>query len=184
MRLNKKGMSMVEIIVSIVLISIVLIFLMTLFLKVRTTYNQSKIQADYDILVSNVIKAIGNDIENYGLKSVEYEKINEKENTDAVVLTFNTFRTTNLSENITKVLRVYFENNKFYISYSYEAKYTQNMTSTERVTNVVREIPDDVILDKDGYVKLEKLDDFVKLKVPMSDKNGNIYDINIYGIIG
>lgn len=184
MKLNKKGMTMMEIIVSIALISIVLVFLMNLFLKVRETYMQSKIQANYDMLVANIIKAVGNDIDTYGLRSVEYETPGKK---DAIILTFNTFRPYHLSERIKKVLRIYFRNNTYYISYAYEAEYTDNINSNERVTSIVREIPPDVVIDSSNYIELESKninpDKIVEIKIPMSNARGSVYDINIYGII-
>ncbi len=184
MKLNKKGMSMVEIIVSIALISIVLTFLMNLFLRIRTTYNQSAVQADYNILVANIVKAIGDDIDNYGLSEIEYETEGNK---SAIILTFNAFRLNHLSDRIRKVLRVYFRNNKFYISYSYESKYTLDITSVERSTSVIREMPDDVVVDSSNYIELTKtsigIDVLTEIKVPMGDANGNIYDINVFGLI-
>lgn len=184
-KLDKKGMTMVEIILSVALISIVLIFLMGLFLKVRGTYNMSKIQSNYDMLGSNIIKAIGNDIDNYGLKDVRYETAGDK---SSVVLTFNTFRPQHLSERIQKVLRVYFKNNIYYISYAYESQYTSDITSVERVSGVIRELPSDVVIDSSNYIELTTQnlgngDRVVGLKVPMSTEKGNVYDINVYGLI-
>lgn len=184
-RLDKKGMTMIEIILSIALISIVLIFLMSLFLKVRGTYNQSKIQSNYETLGANVIKAIGNDIENYGLYSVEYDT--DSDANSAVIFTFNTFRPQHLSERIKKVLRVKFDENKYILSYMYESKFTTSITSTERVTGVLRELPSDVIVDSSKYIELTKhnlgVDTLVEIKVPMSNEKGTIYDINVYGLI-
>lgn len=179
MKLNKKGVTMVEVIVSVALISIVLIFLMGLFIKMRGVYNQSKIKADYEMINGLIIKAVGEDIENYGLKSVKYKDSNKK---DALIFTFNEFRPTQLSSRIQKVLKVYFKNNTYYISYTYEADITPNITSAERVTGVIREIPDDVIIDPTNYISLTNKGSINKIKVPLSDSKGNIYDINIYGI--
>lgn len=194
MKLDKKGMTLVEIIVSIALISLVLIFLMGLFIKVRGTYNQSKIQSDYEILVANIVKSVGDDIENYGLYSVEYENASKK---DALILTFDEFRPTKLSERIKKVLRVYFRNNKYYVSYSYEStssynsttsSRTNNITSEERLTSNIRPIPADIVIDSDNYINLEKKVEsdgsaIVKINIPLSTAKGNIYDINIFGTI-
>lgn len=194
MKLNKNGMTLVEIIVSIALISLVLIFLMGLFIKVRGTYNQSKIQSDYEILTGNIIKSVGDDIENYGLYSIEYENPSKK---DALIFTFDEFRETKLSERIKKTLRVYFRNNKYYISYSYEtsasfnstpASRIENITSKERVTSNIRPIPEDVVIDSKNYIDLEKKveadgSEIIKIKIPLSTAKGNIYDINIFATI-
>lgn len=179
MRLDKKGMTMVEIIVSVALISIVLIFLMNLFVKVRSTYAQSKAQSDYEILVSNVIKAIGDDIDKYGLRSVKYKDEGSK---SSIILEFNSFRPTQLSERIKKVLRLYFVNNHYYINYSYDATLSANLTSDERVTSVIREIPDDVVIDSKNYIELKSKNDMIEIKVPMSNSKGTVYDINVYGV--
>ena len=184
MKLNKKGMTMVEIIVSISLLSIVLIFLMGLFVKIRTTYNQSIIKSDYDILVANILNAIGDDIDEYGLYGVDYENSEEK---SVVIFTYDTFRSSHLSDRIKKILRVYFKNNRFYISYAYESKYTPDITSLERISGVVREMPSDVSVDRSNYIELYKtpvgMDVLVEVKIPLSDSQGNIYDINTYGLI-
>lgn len=194
MKRNKKGMTMVEIIVSISLISIVLVFLMNLFLKVRSVYNQSKMQADYDMLVSTITKAVGMDIENYGLKSAEFIG---SEN-DTVLLTFNAFRPTKLSDPIKKMLKVYFdyETNNYVISYAYQvcsptkddpldAYCTPNITSAEKSASEIRTVPnsDEVVMDSSHYISLTEKNNIVKIKIPISNSKGTIYDINIYGVI-
>lgn len=194
MRLNKKGMTLVEVIVSIALISLVLVFLMGLFLKVRGTYNQSKIQSNYEILVSIIIKSVGDDIEKYGLYSVEYEDEAKK---DALIITYDAFRETQLSERIRKILRVYFKDNRYFISYAYESEAsfnstfnsrTDNITSAERITNNIRPIPNDAVIDEKKYINMEKKlepdgSSIIKINIPISNAKGNIYDINIYGTI-
>lgn len=199
MKLNKKGMTMVEIIVSISLISIVLIFLMNLFIKVRGTYNQSKIQADFDVLNATIIKAIGDDIDLYGLKEVEYIGTEshvayaDKSTYSAIVLTFSEYRASKLSDPIKKVLKVYYNENKYYISYGYDSVITNNITSAERLTNVVREAPDGIIFNSNHYIQLlengsgaeevNTTSHIVEIKIPVSTEKGNIYDINVFGVI-
>lgn len=202
MRLNKKGMTMVEIMVSVVLISIVLIFLMNLFVSVRNTYNQSKIQSDYEMLQSNIINSIGKDVENYGLTKIEVNADH-----DTAVFTYNAYRQTNLSKNIVKVLKIYRDaKDKFFISYGYEScsgsnvdMCTTNITSLERITNVVREFPEDAILGGTGYILIKddstplnygingsksnatfSTSNLIEIKIPLSNHYGNIFDINIY----
>ncbi len=179
---NNRGTTLIEIALSIGLISIVLIFLMNLFLNVRNTYNQSKIQADYNTIVSTITNAIGSDIEEYGVKSVSY--ISGIDNNGGILITYNDYRPTKLSENIQKVLSVKRDGNNYSISYAYNSSYTENITSSERVTNVVRTLPEDSVLNTSNLIKLEFLGDTaVKIKIPLSDEQGNIYDINIYGLL-
>ncbi len=199
MKLNKKGMTMVEIIVSISLISIVLIFLMNLFVKVRGTYNQSKIQADFDVLNATIIKAIGNDIDLYGLKEVKYIGAEshvtyaDRGTYSAVQLTFGEYRPSKLSEPIKKILKVYYSGNRYYVSYGYDSVITNNVTSAERLTNVVREAPEGIVFNAKHYIQLlengvgvnasNTLNRIVEIKIPVSTEKGNIYDINIFGVI-
>lgn len=194
MKLNNRGMSMVEIMASLVLISIVLIFLMNIFLNVRTTYNNSTYASDYEMLKSNIIKAVGEDINNFGLKDItcidEYTSpTTGVKSCSKVILTFNEFRKTNLSENIVKVLNVYMNNDKYYVSYGYDANYTEYITSVERLTFISREVPDNVIMSsRNGYItytnkKLAQNQYGVRISVPLYDNVGNVYSINIYGII-
>ncbi len=173
---------MIEIMVSVVLISIVLIFLMNLFLNMRSIYNQSKLDASFDILVSNIINAVGSDIDEYGLKSAVLSSDKK-----TVVFTFNTFRETNLHENISKVLKLTTKNKKYYISYGYvecpsstnkTSGCVLNMTNNERLTNVVREMPTSAIV---GTFTRNSVNKFIKIELPISDEKGNLYDINIYG---
>lgn len=189
---NKRGTTVVEIIISIALVSVVLIFLMNLFLTVREVYNKSKTESDYDMLNSIIIKAVGDDIDIYGLYDVEYEDDNKK---DTVVLTFNSYRNSHMSERIKKVLRVTHddEKNKDYISYSYESKYIEDegsvhaITSEERKTNVVRSLPLGASLEAETKITLSKdmlnsNENIVKISIPLDEIGGNRYDINIFGI--
>lgn len=193
MKINNKGMTLVEIIVSITLISIVLIFLMNLFIRVRDIYNQSKINAEYDMLVSSIIKSIGDDMETYGLRNVEYIG----DDSDTLLFTYNTFRPSKLSERIKKVLKVSFNytTNKYVISYSYVACdnneepentwCTPYITNAEHATSQIRTVPegDEVIMDSSKYIEFNGDDDIAKIKIPISSPKGNIYDINIYGVM-
>lgn len=178
---NKRGMTIVEILVSIALISAILIFLMQLFLNMRTVANQSKTSLEYEMLNANIIKAVGSDIEKYTVYQVE--KVDE----NAVRITFNEYRSTSLSERISKVLKVYEGVNTTYISYAYDAT---NLTGQERSEAVIREVPPGSILDEDSKVQLipstyviDIDQDIFEIKVPLSTEKGVIYDINIFGII-
>ncbi len=180
MKLNKKGITLIEIIVSVTLISIVLIFLINLFIKVRNVYNRSQIQTEYKMLASNVIKAIQDDIENFGLANIKYI---DKTSKYAVLITFDTSRPTYLSEPIRKILKIYNDKGTYYISYAYDGDYSAYLTSDERSSGVVREMPSDIILNSDtNYIELTKKENIYKIKIPISNELGNIYDINIVGV--
>ncbi len=182
-KLNKSGVTLVEIIVSLALISAVLIFLMSLFVNVRGTYNTSKAEADYDMLVSTFIRGIGDDIDKYGLLNVEYKE--GVSNKSEVILTFNAYRPTKLSQKIKKVLKMYLDSEgTYHLSYAYDADVTDNVVSNERITNVVREIPKDGIIDASEVIHIRRLDGkAIEIRVPIMNAEGTDYTINIYGII-
>lgn len=196
--MNKKGMTLIEIIVSLALISIVIVFLLNLFLNVRGFYNNSKTDADYELLVSNIVSAVSEDISMYGLESIE--EITSVDSHKAYLLTFHTYRPTKLSKKIQKVLEVYPEVEegtiRYYISYTYNTKYEQppefykstDIVSDERLTNIKRVVPKDALLDSTRYIHINEIRDknnkrIIEIKIPISKPNGTLYDINIYGIL-
>ncbi len=175
---GKKGLTLMEVIVSLVLISVVLIFLMVLFVRVRGNYKFSKLRVDYEVAVGNIIRAVGNDIENYGLLRAECETTR----CDALVMTYDDFRSTKLNERIKKVLRIEYKNNLYSISYAYEKKYTSEIQDEEKFTKVYVTLPESAILNNPRYIVLKEVQDVLKIQIPLSDKNGNCFDINIYGV--
>ena len=56
--MNKKGMTLVEIIVSIVLVSIILIFVTRLLITVNGLYKKSKLEVDFEVLNTLLIDAV------------------------------------------------------------------------------------------------------------------------------
>ena len=66
--MNKKGMTLVEIIVSIVLVSIILIFVTRLLITVNGLYKKSKLEVDFEVLNTLLIDAVSTDINRYGVK--------------------------------------------------------------------------------------------------------------------
>lgn len=183
---NNKGMTMVEIIVSIALVSIVLILLMNLFLNVNSQYNNSKLASDYEVLASNVLKSIGDDIEKYGVYSIE-----ENTSENSVKITYNAYRESKLNERITKILRVYSTTNSdgkqiIYISYRYDSSLS-SLTSKELSYNIVRQIPNADITPKIIVEQIDGLNrdynenyKYAKITIPLVDMKDNKYDIHIY----
>ena len=62
MKLNKKGITLTEIIISIALISIVLIFLFSLLILVKDINDESEVNSTYLINKSLILKNIENDL--------------------------------------------------------------------------------------------------------------------------
>ena len=181
MKLNNKGLSMVEVIVSIVLVSIVLVFMMNLFLSVKRIQNESAIASEYQILVSNTIKAVSDDIIKYGVQKIEWA--NQGDHT-ILKMTFNEKRKTNPSENIIKYLKV----TDTYIRYGYNESGTSEagneITVDENLTNMIRSIPEDTVLNYDNELIVLYTDAthyLFKIVIPILGSDSNYYDINIVG---
>lgn len=68
--MNNKGMTITELLVSICIISIVLLLLFSLLLQVRNEDTKNSIQSNFVINQSTFIKAIEEDITDYGIKRI------------------------------------------------------------------------------------------------------------------
>ena len=178
---NQKGMTLVEIIVSIVLVSIILIFITKLLINVNDLYRKSKQEVDYDVLNTILTDAIGKDILNYGVASAS---INDSKN--EVTITYNEVRETKLNKQIIK--KISFGEDYTYIKYGYVDD--EDLTSEERSSNIARKLPDGIILDKSNLINLIKFTEennngtsshvLNKIKINLKSKTGEDYSINIY----
>lgn len=206
MKLNNKGVSLTEMLVSIALISVLLIFLVNLFVKVRGDYNNSKINAEHEMIKSNILKAVYTDLNEYEYAMIYcYDENNnpyidnifEIRGTDncasnKIVFEYDAPRLSNPSQNITKVLE--YDEDKSVLKYGYvrcdstNANYcTENITSKERTENVSRNVPNDTVI---GKFKLGNPKNFShsdlssveirEVKIPIMSQKGESYDINIY----
>lgn len=99
---NKRGMTLVELLLSIVLISLVLIFIIQLCLRARNAYLNNSVNVKYELSKSIITDAIMNDLIKKDLNSINYNSNN---------ITFN------YKDNITKTLTVVSNSNKFLIKY-------------------------------------------------------------------
>ena len=153
--MNKKGMTLVEIIVSIVLVSIILIFVTRLLITVNGLYKKSKLEVDFEVLNTLLIDAVSTDINRYGVNKIETD------GNKSVIITFNAYRESNLSEHIMKRL---------------------SLTSDERARNFVRKVPDGAIIDEANFVQYNSFNNsgLNELRVKMLASNGNDFTSNIY----
>ena len=94
--MNKKGITLIELLVSLALLSIVLIFLLNLFLIIRNKYNISSSQNKYRHVKNNVINALNSDSSKYKIKKIEKKS-------EEIVLTFINITNANT---ITKKLKI------------------------------------------------------------------------------
>jgi prepilin-type N-terminal cleavage/methylation domain-containing protein len=148
---NNKGMTIVEIIVSITLVSVVLVFLLNLLITVKGYKDKSQSASDLLINQALITKEAENDINNYGLTEISYCDDNILNGTSAskiipsgasniycLKLIFNDDL---LTDNIGYLLQY---------TYQYSSTTTKNVVGYKRGTNqVVRE--SSISMDPDVY---------------------------------
>ena len=164
-------MTLVEIIVSIVLVSIILIFVTRLLITVNGLYKKSKLEVDFEVLNTLLIDVVSTDINRYGVNKIETD------GNKSVIITFNAYRESNLSEYIMK--RLSLTSDAGYIKYEYV---NTNLTSDERARNFVRKVPDGAIIDEANFVLYNSFNNsgLNELRVKMLASNGNDFTSNIY----
>ena len=69
--LNNKGMSLVEVIISIALISVVLVFMIKLLIDVNNTQTNNDYAKDNQTIRTEILRAIHNDLNTKTLRSVD-----------------------------------------------------------------------------------------------------------------
>lgn len=170
--MNKKGMTLVEIIVSIVLVSIILLFITKLLITVNSLYKKSKLEVDYEVLNSLLIDTIASDINRYGVKEITSDG-------KSLTITFDAYRETKLNEYIMK--RLSLTSDGGYIKYEYV---NEDLNSDERARNFVRKIPEGAIIDEANFVSYDKFDSsgdkLNELRIKIIASNGNDFSANIY----
>ena len=71
MRLNKKGFTLIELIVSIGLLSIVMVFMVNLFMETRIMFNDSKNITSFESDKRYLIKSLNSDLDNNEIESIK-----------------------------------------------------------------------------------------------------------------
>lgn len=114
MKLNNKGITLVEIIISVALISIVLIFLFSLLIQVNNENADNEVRSSYLVNQSTFIKQIEEDFLDYKFStggSCDYDNINtpDKNETDDTYLYLPNLSPSTASESNIKCLTFKFE---------------------------------------------------------------------------
>jgi type II secretory pathway component PulJ len=139
MKLNKKGITIVEIIISVTLVSIVLVFLFNVMITVKNEDSKSQTQSKLLINQALIIKSIQSDIKDYGLKGVDYCSLTD-------IDTFKPKNNFTDSNNIYCLKLIYDVSNTtntgylFYYQYNYTSTSKMNVVGYKRDTNrLIRE---------------------------------------------
>ena len=203
--MNKKGMTLVEIIISIVLISIVLIFLFSLLITVKDINDESEVNSTYLINKSLILKNIEEDLSNADLVYLgsceitdfynEYGKedyFKDKDNKDLD----DKFKVSkcikfiyNAEETDVAHLGIYYYKSKesYVISYIHgDVKATRILPDFEKTPSVYSDPSGNYLLKEwkynnesiSGTIPLDK-DKFHVINIPIIGPDGKDYSINI-----
>lgn len=172
---NNKGMTIVEIIVSIALISIILVFLINLLITVKNANDRNKASSELLINQALITKTIENDFTELKLKGVSYCTQTEVNN-----------NITTTKENV-YCLKLIYENNTngFLLMYTYQYSNVDKKTIVgykRGNTQVMRETTN--ISDEKGTVnsscpRKEYSKCSLKIELPIMGNDTNYYNISL-----
>lgn len=200
---KQNGMTIIEVLLSVVIIGIVLLLLFSLLIQVRNEDNENNIQSNFIINQSTYIKEIEEDIINYGVSSVSPCKLgnlnlnNETVQGNESSCIKLTYSADYLDDNI-GFLVIY----RYYTTYTVQngkyvgdksswmieyqrGKYKEGSTSTstwKSTKTIMKEIPDEVDLSYESYIKytaLENDKNAASIVMPIVNADGDHYDINL-----
>ena len=206
---KNSGMTIIEIILSICIIAIVLVLLFTMLIQVRHQDDNNNIQSNFIINQSTFIKAVEEDIVNYGVKSIGSCTLADANISTSVVTGY---------EDDYKCVRIeyaadYIQDKVGYlIIYNYYTKYDvidgeyqgyepswmvqyvrgsygvcnngrPQKTSWVNATSLMRELPSEVDLSETPYVLYTAMDsnryNAASVVIPIVNLEGEHYDINL-----
>lgn len=206
---KNKGMSIVEIIISIAIISIVLILLFSILVQIRSEDQNNQIQSNFIVNQATFIKGIEEDIVNYGVESVGNCTPTDANITNSLVSGFEdaykcvkiTYAANYLEDNIGFLL-IYNYYTKYenvggkqqgsepawmiqYVRGSYTTYYNgaPKKSSWRNATSLMREIPNEIDLTESPYINYTAMSannmNAASLVLPVVTLEGEHYDINL-----
>lgn len=174
MKLNKKGMTLVEIIISIALISIVLVFLFSLLVDVKDMNDEASINSDYLINKALILKNIEEDLD----KATTELKINTCE-IGNFYTTYDTYKNDlEVKQKANECINFDFGDSKAYLGiYYYKNKDSYVISYIHGDTKATRLLPEfEKYNVKDGKIK----DEF-KIKYSNLDNTTDTTNVPITG---
>ena len=174
--MNKKGFTLVEIIVSISLVSVVMIFLFLIITTIKNIYDKQNNKNDIKITVAVITREVERDLSSFGLADVP-TKTCDMTNNSIVPSTAKNVKCIKLiyDENNVKNNEgyiVYYENNgKYFLGYK-RGKDKIIETQTVREITVAPKEDIDIITEENSDMAS------LKITLPVSDNNDN-YDLVI-----
>ena len=173
MKLNNKGVTLVEIIISVALISIVVVFLFALLIQVNNENSENEVRSSYLINQATFIKQIEEDFIDY--------KYDGNEQSCSIDESLNI---SNLDNN--NYICIKFNYNEGYYGYLFKYKtidnkyllaYYRGENSEEPNYNQTVELED---YTWDGSeIDFNNQNNFIAIKLPIIGPDGNDYSINL-----
>lgn len=174
--MNKKGFTLVEIIVSISLVSVVMIFLFQIISTIKNIYDKQNNKNDTKITVAVITREVERDLSSFGLVGVP-TKTCDMTNNNIIPSTATNVKCIKLIYDGNNVKNnegyiVYYQNNgKYFLGYK-RGKENIIETQTVREINVAPKEDIDIITKENGDIAS------LKITLPVRDNNDN-YDLVI-----
>lgn len=152
--MNKKGYTLVELIVALSLLSIIIIFMMSLLVDLKAQEKEAGIDSEAQIMEATIVKTINSDIVKKGVNNFS-SLVSTNENEDIIKITFN--------DNTDKYITI---TDKTNISYG-----------TLEEKDLIKDLPEGYEV-KDSYV-LNSSSGLKQIIIEIENKTNNKFDFNI-----
>lgn len=188
MKLNNKGITLIEIIISITLISLVIVFLLSVLITVRHEDKTSKSLSHLKMNQALIIKEINTDFierELIGIESCEDGTIRSKDSVHQYVKTLNNSLLTDGGGSCLKLIynpAKGTDNIGYLLAYSYNFSNTNlvNVSGYRRgINSLIRETESSVATKGTAFVNCDFEMCIVSINLPILAENGDDYGINI-----
>ena len=162
MKLNKKGFTLIELIVSLGLLSIIMVFMINLFMEARLMFNDSRNISMFETDKRYIIKTLSTDLSDYTIESVNAtdEKID---------FTFKELGTT-------KTLEIQKSGNKTYLFYGCK---TACNNQEKLISNYKKLLPEGSVVGKFSFRAATEITKFGWVKLPITVA-GKTENLNVY----
>ena len=180
--MNKKGFTLIEILVSITLVSIVLVFMLNALVRLKGVYNESDKDTDIILAGALVSRVINNDfIDNNGIRKVECNK-NNSESSCNIELNNGEERSLKLRINESKNI---LDEHTYFINTISTVEYINSKVGNTMFIKSINSksyYNNDVYVDSDYYhfndIRYEKKDSgIIIITISANDKR---YDVKLY----
>lgn len=178
--MNKKGLTLIEIIVSIALISIVMVFLFQIVITIKNANDRQNNSSNNKVSVLIITREVQKDLDSFGLENTPIANCDFDDNSNNIVPAtaskvncVKILYDSNNAKNNEGYILYYENNNKYFLAYK---RGKGNVIETQTVREISVEPQDDLDIN---ISKVGNDNDYsVKINLPIRD-NENKYDLNL-----